>query len=326
MEIFKTDENKRQQILTESGTNEVEIIEFLLGRQSFGINVSKVREIVSFDRSSVTAVPEAYHSVIGMLLLRENTLPLVDLKKHMSLPNYAATDLRQVVLVCEFNKMVNGFLVDGVRQIHRCSWDQIIPLSPFLSYFKPGITSSITLDDQNVLMVDLEHIMVDIYPETKLVYSEEVVEDHNLDIAKRHHEREETHLIFAEDSPIVRQSVKKVTEQAGYNNMTVFDNGEDTYHEIQKMAEKARARGVGIGEYVTAVLTDIEMPRMDGLTLCRKIKEELRLTHLPVIMFSSLINDQMINKCKSVGADGWADKLQVEELIHVLDKFCVEDR
>ncbi|MDH5509639.1 MAG: chemotaxis protein [Nitrospinota bacterium] len=326
MEIFKTDENRRQQILTESGTNEVEIIEFMLGRQSFGINVAKVREIVSYDRSSVTAVPEAYHSVLGMLLLRENTLPLVDLKKHMSLPNYAAEDLRQVVLVCEFNKMVNGFLVDGVRQIHRCSWDQIIPLSPFLSYFKPGITSSITLDGQNVLMVDLEHIMVDIYPETKLVYSEEVVEDHNLDIAKRHHEREETHLIFAEDSPIVRQSVKKVTMQAGYNKITVFDNGEDTYHEIQKLADKARARGVGIGEYVTAVLTDIEMPRMDGLTLCRRIKEDLRLTHLPVIMFSSLINDQMINKCKSVGADGWADKLQVEELIHVLDKFCVEDR
>ena len=326
MEIFKTDEKKRQQILTESGTNEVEIIEFMLGRQSFGINVAKVREIVSYDRLSVTAVPEAYHSVMGMLLLRENTLPLVDLKKHMGIAAKAEDDERKIVLVCEFNKMVNGFLVDGVRQIHRCSWDQIVPLSPFLSYYKPGITSSITLDSNNVLMVDLEHIMVDIYPETKLVYSEQAVESHTLDIAKRHHEREETHIIFAEDSPIVRQSVKKVTEQAGYNSISVFDNGQDAYNEIQKLAEKAKNRHVGIGEYVTAILTDIEMPKMDGLTLCRRIKEELRLTHLPVIIFSSLINDQMINKCKSVGADGWADKLQVEELIHVLDRFCVERR
>jgi len=324
MEIFKTSDNKRQQILTESGTNEVEIIEFLLGQQSFGINVSKIREIVTYDRSNVTAIPDAYHSVIGMLLLRDATLPLVDLKRHMGIAKSVTEDARQVVLVCEFNKMVNGFLVDGVRQIHRCSWGDITPLSPFLSYYKPGITSSITLDGKNILMVDLEHIMVDIYPETKLVYSEKSVEAHTLDIAKRHHEREETHIIFAEDSPIVRSSVRKVTDQAGYNQITIFDNGLDTYMEIQKLAEKAKAKGVGIGEFVTAVLTDIEMPKMDGLTLCRKIKEDLRLTHLPVIMFSSLINDQMILKCKSVGADGWADKLQVEELIHVLDRFCVE--
>jgi two-component system chemotaxis response regulator CheV len=323
--MIKTKEVKRQQILTESGTNEVEIIEFFLGRQSFGINVSKVREIVSFDRKAVTAVPEAYHSVMGMLLLRDSTLPLVDLKKHIKIAKAGSEDFRQVVLVCEFNKMVNGFLVDGVRQIHRCSWGEITPLSPFLSFYKPGITSSITLDGNNILMIDLEHIMVDIYPETKLVYSEKAVEAHTLDIAKRHHERAETHIIFAEDSPIVRQSVKKVTDQAGYVHISVFDNGLDTYHEIQKQAERAKKAGVGIGEYVTAILTDIEMPKMDGLTLCRKIKEDLRLTHLPVIIFSSLINDQMVLKCKSVGADGWADKLQVEELIHVLDKFCVEN-
>ena len=325
MEIYKESDAKRQQVLTESGTNEVEIIEFYLGDQSFGINVSKVREIVSYDPGKVTGIPEAHFSVMGMLLLRDTTIPLVDLKKHMAIQSTIVQDSRPVVLVCEFNKIVNAFLVDGVHQIHRCSWNDISPLSPFLSYYKPGITSSITIGGVNILMVDLEHIMVDIYPETKLVYSEKDVENHTLDIAKRHHEREETHILFAEDSPIVRASVKKVTDQAGYNNLLIFDNGLDAYQEIASLAEKAKREGKPIGEYITALLTDIEMPKMDGLTLCRKVKEDLRLTNLPVIIFSSLINDQMINKCRSVGADGWAGKLQVEELIHVLDQFCVEN-
>jgi len=314
----------RREILLESGTNEVEIIEFLLGSQSFGVNVAKVREILQYSPNSVTAVPDTFHSVMGMFILREATVSLIDLMAHIGLKHERSETDRKVVMVCEFNNMVNGFLVDGVVEIHRCSWSDITPISPFISQFGPSVTSSITINGRNILLLDLEHVITDIYPETKLIYSEEQDPEHANDIVERHVDREHVRVILAEDSPIVRSSVKKITTEVGYTNITMFDNGMDAYLAVVEEAEKAEQEGKNILEYLHAVVSDIEMPQMDGLTLCRKVKEELGLKELPVIIFSSLVNDQMIQKCKSVNADAWSNKLEVADLIHLLDRFCLK--
>jgi two-component system chemotaxis response regulator CheV len=317
-------------ILTESGTNEVEFVEFILGGQSFAINVAKVREIIPYKPDNVTAVPDSYHSVVGMFILRDSTLPVIDLKAHLGLDKgkdegEGDSDYqRQVVLVCEFNDMVNGFIVDGVNQIRRCSWQDIIPLSSFISQYRPSITSSVTIEGNNIMMVDLEHVLTDIYPKTRLVYSEDKDPDHATNIERRHQEREKIHLILADDSPIVRASVKKITDEVGYTNISMHDNGLSAYKQVQEFSEKADREGKDILDYINIVITDIEMPQMDGLTVTKKIKEELGLDKLPVIIFSSLINDQMIDKCKSVGADGWANKLKVADLVHILDKYCLD--
>ncbi|MBI4829724.1 MAG: chemotaxis protein CheV [Nitrospinae bacterium] len=317
-------QNGKQQILTESGTNEVEIIEFLLGTQSFGVNVAKVREIISFDPKSITPMPEAFPSVMGMFILRDSTLPLIDLGKHLGVKRGEEdANRRRVVMVCEFNDLVNGFLVDGVNQIHRCSWADMRPLSSFISQYGPSITSSVTISKRNILLVDLEHVLVDIYPQTRLVYSEQDDPQHANNIAERHHERESAHIIIAEDSPIVRASVKRITDEVGYTNITFHDNGLSAFNEILAARNWARQESRSPREKIAAIVSDIEMPQMDGLTLCRRVKEELGVREIPIIIFSSLINEQMIKKCQSVGADAWSNKLEVADLVHILDKFAL---
>ncbi|MBF0170707.1 MAG: chemotaxis protein CheW, partial [Nitrospinae bacterium] len=228
-------------ILLESGTNEVEIIEFLVGGQGFGVNVAKVREIVPYNPAAITAVPEAYPSVLGMFILRDSTIPLIDLRQHLEVAlDPHKGDSPQVVMVCEFNEMVNGFLVDGVNQIHRCSWDAISPISTYISQYRPSVTSSIKIDDRNILLIDLEHIIADIYPETRMVYHEEEDPQHAPDIEHRHEEREQIKVILAEDSPIVRASVKKVLTQTGYTDLEMFDNGQDAYDRVVEKNDEAK--------------------------------------------------------------------------------------
>lgn len=316
-------------ILTESGTNEIEFVEFILCGQSFGINVAKVREIIPYKPDNVTAVPESYHSVAGMFILRDSTLPLIDLKAHLGLEDSKEAMesdsgyKQKVVLVCEFNDMVNGFIVDGVNQIRRCSWQDIMPLSSFISQYKPSITSSVTIDGNNVMMVDLEHVLTDIYPKTRMVYTEDKGPEQTSDVKLRRDERKKIHVILADDSSIVRASVKKIADEVGYTNISMHDNGLSAYNQVEEFASIAASEDVSILNYVNIVISDIEMPQMDGLTVTKKIKDELGLKNLPVIIFSSLISDQMVKKCKSVGADGWANKMKVSELVHILDKYCL---
>ena len=152
-------------ILLETGTNEMEIIEFYLGKQSFGINVQKLKEIMPFDPDAVTAIPERMASMLGTLLLRGSTTPLVDLKAHMGHRSEALNeDVRQVVMVCEFNGRTNGFMVDGVNRIHRVSWGKVMPIPPFIDQFDPRFTGSICIDGRDILIVDLEHIVGEFDP------------------------------------------------------------------------------------------------------------------------------------------------------------------
>ncbi|MCF6179964.1 MAG: chemotaxis protein CheW, partial [Geopsychrobacter sp.] len=164
--------NQPREILLESGTNEMEIIEFYLGEQSFGINVQKLKEIIPFDIEQVTAIPDSAESVLGTLLLRGSTIPLVDLKRHLGqrYSKSSAEEVREVVLVCEFNGRTNGFMVDGVNQIHRVSWDQVQPMAQFIDQYRPRFTGSINLDGREILIVDLEHIVAEFDPESALDY------------------------------------------------------------------------------------------------------------------------------------------------------------
>lgn len=314
----------KSDILLESGTNEVEIIEFFLGGQSFGVNVSKVREILTYNPASVTSVPEAYHSVMGMFILRDSTITLIDLASHLGVKHDATAADHKVVMVCSFNDMVNGFLVDGISQIHRCSWESIIPLPHYIAVCRPSITSSVTINKKTILLVDLEHILADIYPQTKMVYHEEEDKLRPVNMEERKHDREAKKIILAEDSPIVRAKVVKITMDVGYTNVTAFDNGREAYELVEQYAQQAKNANRPITDFVDVVLTDIEMPQMDGLTVCRKIKQDLNLTGLPVIVFSSLINEQMIHKCRSVGADTWCNKLEIADLVHTLDNILFE--
>ncbi len=142
-----------------------------MAAQSFGVNIAKLREIIQFKPESVTKLPDSAPSILGTLLLRDSTIQIIDLVTHLGFDRVERENQRPVILICEFNEKVYGFLVDGVGQIYRCSWQDISPLSPLIDHFGASINSSITIDNTNVLVVDMEHVVVDVFPQSSLIYS-----------------------------------------------------------------------------------------------------------------------------------------------------------
>jgi two-component system chemotaxis response regulator CheV len=312
---------QKQEILLESGTNEMEIIEFYLSSQSFGINVHKLKEIIPFDEHRLTAIPDSEESMLGTLLLRGSTIPLIDLRKHLAQRFVEEQDdeVREVVLVCEFNGRTNGFKVDGVNQIHRVNWNDVQPLAHFIDQYRPRFTGSINIDGREILIVDLEHIIAEFDPEASLDYSVELEEKPQAESVGEH--RQQMRILLAEDSSLIRAGIEKVLKGAGYSDLHSFMDGEACYKEILRLKKEAEVEGKNISERLNLLITDIEMPKMDGLTLCRKVKEDPALKDVIVVLFSSLINEQMAAKCDSVGADGYATKPEIPKLVGMMDHF-----
>jgi two-component system chemotaxis response regulator CheV len=311
----------KKEILLESGTNEMEIIEFHVGSQPFGINVQKLKEIISFDESVLTAIPESGPAMLGTLLLRGASIPLIDLKMHLKQRNPVeqVEDAYPVVLVCEFNHRTNGFKVDGVNRIHRISWSDVEPLAPFITQYKPRFTGSIHIEDREILILDLEHIIGEFDPESVLGEPDEIeVTQENQGISDQ---RQRAKILMAEDSSIIRAGIEKVLRGAGFYGLEVFVDGDACYQRVLQLKLQADEAGDDIQQHLNLLISDIEMPKMDGLTLCRKVKEELGYKHVPVLLFSSLINPPMEVKCDSVGADGYAAKPEIVKLITMMDSF-----
>ncbi len=315
-------EGEKMDILLESGTNELEIIEFHVGSQPLGINVQKLKEIISFDESNLTAIPESDPAMLGTLLLRGETIPLIDLKKHLKQrqSEEQSEEERPVVLVCEFNHRTNGFKIDGVNQIHRVSWSDVEPIAPFINQFKPRFTGSIHIEEREILILDLEHIVGEFDPESVLGESEP--HDDSEAATENPAQRQQLKVLMAEDSSIIRSGIKKVLHKAGFDGLEVFVDGDECYRRVLQLKAEADADGEDIKQRLNLIISDIEMPKMDGLTLCRKVKEELGYKHIPVLLFSSLINPPMEIKCDSVGADGYAAKPEIAKLIGMMDSFC----
>ncbi len=304
----------RQDILLETGTNEVEIAEFELCSRRFGVNVAKVREFIPHTSINLNKLPGQPPSVGGLFLLRGKSIPLVDLETHLNLPRCESAGER-VVVITEFNNLTTSFVADAINRIHRVSWNEFKPLSRFLADTSPVIIGSINLDGHEVLILDLEHIIGEIFPETVINYNEETIEEKT-----KARNRADTKIYFAEDSPVIRHQVSKILRRIGFGEVVVFDNGLAAFEALGQIKERAEKEGKPLGDYVNVLLSDIEMPQMDGLTLCRRVKSELKL-NLPVIMFSSLINEQMARKCRQVGADAFTSKPETEKLIELIDEL-----
>ena len=312
-------EYQKQEILLETGTNEMEIIEFYLGTQSFGINVHKLKEIITFDQDALTVIPGSGDGMLGTLLLRGNTIPLIDLKSHISQKeDDLEGDVRRVVLVCEFNDRVNGFKIDGVNQIHRVSWEDVQPMASFIDQYRPRFTGSVNIDGREILIVDLEHIVAEFDSEASLDYEAGL---HAAEMQeKMPHTRERMKLMLAEDSALIRNGIEKVLRGSNYSDLQLFVDGQQCYNQILEIRQKV-VDGEPLSGMLNLLISDIEMPQMDGLTLCKKIKDDPLLCDVKVVMFSSLINEQMAAKCDQVGADGYATKPQIPYLVEMMDKF-----
>lgn len=307
-------------ILLESGTNEVEIMEFYLGKQSFGLNVLKIQALVPYDPEKVTQMPDSHPSVRGMYLYRDTPIPFIDLAAELGRKHDPNCE-RPIVMITHFNEITTAFLVDGVNRVHRISWQDLCPLSHVLSRHSARCIGSIHVEGNEILLIDIEHIVANIFPETALVTVAATLEDKAIQGPKER--REDVKVLFAEDSTFMREMIANGLRKSGYEQLTTFDNGQDVFDYLCRVKDEAAAGGEPVSNRVHILVSDIEMPKMDGLTLCRNLREGLGLHDLKVIMFSSLINDQMIEKCKEVGADDYVNKPKLDILLEKLDRLCL---
>lgn len=311
----------KQEILLESGTNEVEMAELLLGSQSFGVNVAKIKEFVQYDRLTITKPPGRHPSMQGVFLLRDKTVPLIDLGAYLNMKIENRIS-RQIVMVTEFNTMIQGFLVDAINRIHRVSWKNIHPLRGVLQTYPLPVTGSVNIEGTEILILDLERIVAEIFPASSFCATDT---EQKLTETTRIETRKLSKLILAEDSSTIRNHIIRSLSPAGYTQVTTFENGLDAYNAIVTLKERVESEGRKITDFLNLAILDIEMPQMDGLTLCKKIKTELGLSYIPVIIFSSLINEQMAEKCKKMGADGYVTKPSISQLVDLIDKFCIKN-
>lgn len=295
-------------ILLESGTNELEIVEFEIGSNTFGINVMKVREIIQ--PIPITMIPNAHPHVDGIIQLRGEVLPVIDMLKVLNVQ----TDNRhpeEKYIVTEFNKQKVVFRVDGVSQIHRISWEQIEKPSELYQSEFSNVIGVIKHQDTMILLLDFEKIVLDINPSSGF----------SVDTVKKLGERarSDKKIVIAEDSPLLRQLLLDTLSEAGYTNLEFFENGKLAFDYLDTLGKNEDS----IEEHVQLVITDIEMPQMDGHHFTKKIKDTDKLNKLPVIIFSSLITNDLRHKGEQVGALEQISKPEIAELIHKIDKHIL---
>lgn len=292
-------------ILLENGTNELEVLEFTLNNNHYGINVAKIREILSYQ--PITPVPNAKPSVEGIFMPRDAMITVISLKKCLSL---AGDDEKKgLFIITNFNKLDIAFHVDEVIGIHRVSWADIIEPDATINVGEDGVsTGVIKLGDKLVIILDFEKIVTDISPETGLKVTD--VDD----MGERN--RCDSPIVMAEDSPLLSKLITDCLRKAGYTNLNVNVNGKEAWDKLQEFKKAGTVR-----ENVHCIITDIEMPIMDGHRLTKLVKEDEELKHVPLIIFSSLVNDEMRRKGEALGADAQLTKPEIGQLVATVDKL-----
>jgi len=296
-------------ILLESGTNELEVVTFQVGASSFGINVLKVREIIV--PLPITDTPNAHKNVEGVIRLREEVIPVIDLAKVLNLPPSAHPE-KDKLIIAELNQLKVAFHVHSVSRIHRISWEQIEKPDELSAGHQAYTIGIIKLADEMSLLLDFEKVVVEISPEASI----------NVESLKILGERERSvkKIIAAEDSAILRQLLKDTLEEAGYHRVQFFENGKDAWNHLESIAEDDQCNPL---EEVNCIITDLEMPQMDGHHLTDKIKKNDRLQAIPVIIFSSLITDDLFHKGEKVGASAQVSKPEIVKLVKEIDKHIL---
>ncbi|KIL73392.1 chemotaxis protein [Bacillus badius] len=299
--------NSENGILLESGTNELEIVEFEVRGNKYGINVIKVKEIIQ--PVAVTFIPHAHEHIEGIIQLRGEVLPLVNMAKVLGLSGEELGETDKYI-VTEFNKQKVVFHVQNVTRIHRISWEDIEKPSDMYQGGSSQVIGVIKINGEMILLLDFEKIIVDINPQSG-IHVAQVKQ-----LGKR--ERSEKRLVVAEDSPLLRKLINDTLAEAGYEVVDFFENGKQALEYLESQAAEVAA-----GQGPQLLITDIEMPQMDGHHLTRRIKENTELKELPVIIFSSLITEDLRHKGVEVGADAQVSKPEIAQLIKHIDQFVL---
>lgn len=295
-------------ILLESGTNELQLLEFQVGDSNFGINISKVVEIMI--NEDVTPVPNAPDEVEGVFIPRDKLISVIDLHKVIN-TSHKSTG-KEIFIICEFNRINVAFHVTSVKGIQRISWSDISDppaVSSGDSSGAAGLSTGVAkIDGRIIIILDFEKIVSTLNREAGLdITGLDTLSRPGDDIGNKR-------IVIADDSKFLNKMITDAISNTGFHNIVSFSNGQDAWEYVSSFKGKEG----NITDHISCVISDIEMPKMDGHRLTKLIKDDSVLKEIPVLLFSSLINEQMIAKGKSVGADGQFSKPQIKELISYL--------
>lgn len=291
-------------ILLENGTNELEVLEFKLDGNAYGINVAKIKEIITYQ--AVTPVPNAHPSIEGIFMPRDTMITAIDLKNCLQ---RGVSEPGGLFIITNFNKLDIAFHVDSVVGIHRVSWRDIIKPGSTVSTSEDGVsTGIIKFEDRLIIILDFEKIVTDINPETGLKVTE--IDE----LGERH--RNNVPILIAEDSPLLNKLIVDSLKKAGYDNLIHTENGQQAYDVIEECKREGTLK-----DHVQCIITDIEMPIMDGHRLTKLVKSDDATKDIPVVIFSSLVNEEMRRKGESLGADAQLSKPEIGNLVKVVDEL-----
>jgi len=307
-DLFK-DINARTKL---AGTNKLEILMFTLGvdmrsgrRETYGINVFKVREVMRIP--SITKAPDMPPSVEGMVSLRGALVPVIDLAKYV---NMQTETQPSIMIVTEYNGHTQGFLVEAVDTILRLDWSSMKVPPEMLNAQLGGLVVAVTelADKRLVMMMDVEKVLSD----TGNFGTEEVLFKHIKQIGVSNRT-----IFFVDDSPVARKQISRTLDAMGVHYISAV-NGKKAWEELQKLADSADVAHIPVSDLFQVILTDVEMPEMDGYMLTRKVKEDSRFSNIPVLMHSSLssLSNQQLGK--AVGVDEYVPKFEPQKLSQTL--------
>ncbi len=292
-------------ILLESGTNEVEILRFKVAGELYAINVVKVSELLHID--NIAKVPNADIAVPGVSLIRGEVITIIDMLQVLEGRKNADVG-KAMTLVCEFNQLKVAFAIEEVIGISRITWADIQKPNDITN--TSLVIGNINFNNEIVMLLDFEKIVMDISPQSGI----------NMDRIEHMESKDRTRhkVVCADDSPMIREVLQKTLSKAGFGNLRFFNDGLEAYNYIMELYA---THGADFKDYIDILITDIEMPQLDGHTLTRRIKEHAILKDLPVVIFSSLITEDLKHKGDAVGADGQMSKPEIEKLVQVIDEL-----
>lgn len=303
--------NERTQL---AGANRLEILLFSLGKnrdtkrdEVFGINVFKVKEVMNLPE--ITRAPDMPPGVQGMVCLRGTMIPVVDLGHFCDMEVEGSP---QILIVTEYNRAIQGFLVDSVEQILRMEWNDIRVPPPMMAHSHGGLVTAVSelKDSRIVMLLDVEKVLA----ETASLGSDEDVYADIEELGVK------TTILFADDSSVARKQIEGALKAMGVSSV-VAKNGVEAWEKLEEIAHRAEQANIPTYEMISLILTDIEMPGMDGYVLTRKVKADDRFKGIPVVMHSSLSADANKNIGRSVGADAYCAKFNAVELAKTLTPF-----
>ena len=319
------------------GSNAVGIIDFCIRYRTndgkiksntFAINAFKTREFVP--AGNLTIVPDMPTGFAGMILLRDDTIPVMALDNLLGMPKAESDsdEFYNIIIICEFSGVTVGFLVSEVNSVSYISWDDINPppkggplftlkhvigtiLLEVINSKAPAESSNTANNEDVAFLLDFEQIVqqvINLYDNI----------DNSLGEIKL--KKDVTTILLAEDSNLIRRETSNALENAGIQVLQAA-NGLEAQRIIEQLLTKAKEEGKSIFNYLDLILSDIEMPQMDGYSLTMFCKNHPELRLLPVLLHSSLTNDTIVKRAKEVHADGFISKCAPEELATHLSKY-----